>query len=236
MFPLRDDQPSRTRPVITFALIGFNALVFAYQLGLDEHGVLDLLARCALIPERLAWALQAGNAAAFAEAATTLVTSQFLHGGLLHLILNLWALWIFGDNVEDRLGPLRYLVFYVACGVAAGVVQALSYPHSEIPTVGASGAIAGVMGAYIVLYPRARVLTVVPILFWPIFLNLPAVVFLGLWFAIQLFSGASQLAGAASGAASGGVAWWAHVGGFLAGLALLPLLVKRRRRPAPDYV
>ncbi len=229
MFPLRDDQPRRHRPVITLALIAFNVLVFLYQLGLDETALLELLARAALFPARLSEAARGGSPLELIDAAGTLVTSQFLHGGVFHLIVNLWALWIFGDNVEDRLGPLRYLIFYVACGLAAGLLHVAWQPHSMLPTVGASGAIAGVMGAYVVMYPRARVVTLVPVLFYPVFLNLPAVVYLGVWFAIQLLSGLLEPADAARG---GGVAWWAHIGGFAAGIALVPLLRSRRRRGA----
>jgi membrane associated rhomboid family serine protease len=227
MFPLRDDQPSRTRPWITFALVAFNVVVFLYELGLGERAMLDLLAHTALLPARLSEALVGGSLREAGEASTTLVTSQFLHGGILHLIFNLWALWIFGDNVEDRLGPLRYLAFYLLCGVAAGLLHVAWQPESTVPTVGASGAIAGVMGAYVVLYPRARVVTLVPVLFYPLFLNLPAVVYLGFWFAIQLASGLFESVDPAHGS---GVAWWAHIGGFAAGIALLPLLRSKRRR------
>jgi membrane associated rhomboid family serine protease len=229
MFPLRDDQPRRNRPVITLALIAFNVLVFLYQLGLDEREMFELLARAALFPARLSAALNGGPPLELVDAAGTLVTSQFLHGGFFHVLVNLWALWIFGDNVEDRLGPLRYLGFYVLCGVAAGLLHVAWQPNSTLPTVGASGAIAGVMGAYVVMYPRARVVTLIPVLFYPVFLNLPAVVYLGLWFALQLLSGLLEPAHVARG---GGVAWWAHIGGFAAGVALVPLLRSRRRRSA----
>jgi membrane associated rhomboid family serine protease len=152
---------------------------------------------------------------------------MFLHGGWLHLISNMWALAIFGDNVEDRLGHLRYLVFYVLCGLAAGVVHFATNPFSRVPTIGASGAIAGVMGAYLVLFPRARVTTVVPLLCFPLFFELPALIYLGLWFVLQFASGFSELGASRS---TSGIAWWAHVGGFLAGIALLRVFGVRRAR------
>lgn len=224
MFPLRDDQPSRTRPLVTYALIVFNAAVFVHQLSLGERETAALLEHAALLPGRLSEAVRHGSPAELFESASTLVTSQFLHGGFLHVLLNLWTLWIFGDNVEDRLGRLKYLAFYVACGAAAGLLHVAANPDSLVPTLGASGAISGVMGAYVVLYPRARVVTLVPVLFYPLFFSLPALVYVGLWFVLQLFSGLVD-----SGA-EGGVAWWAHIGGFLAGIALLPLLGRRERR------
>lgn len=229
MLPLRDDQPSESKPLITSALIGANVLVFLYQLGLDERQTHALLQHAALLPSQLVGAVEHGTELEISSAAATLITSQFLHGGVLHLVLNLWALWIFGDNVEDRLGALRYLVFYVACGIAAGLWHVAASPGSEIPVVGASGAISGVMGAYVVLYPRARVVTLVPVLFYPLLLSVPAVLFLGLWFAMQLLSGLAETRGAAQ---QGGVAWWAHIGGFVAGIALLAVLVPKRRRHA----
>lgn len=228
MFPLRDDQPSRTRPLVTYALIAFNAAVFVHQLSLGERETNALLERAALLPGRLSDAVRYGPSLELCDAAGTLVTSQFLHGGILHVVLNLWTLWIFGDNVEDRLGRLKYLVFYVACGAAAGLLHVAANPDSLVPTLGASGAISGVMGAYVVLYPRARVVTLVPVLFYPLFFSLPALVYVGLWFVLQLFSGLVD-----SGS-EGGVAWWAHIGGFLAGIALLPLLRGRRRRRERD--
>lgn len=231
MFPLRDDQPSRTRPLITLALIAFNIAVFVYQLGLDERQTERLLEHAALLPARLTDSLAYGSIPELLDTAATLVTSQFLHGGLLHLALNLWALWIFGDNVEDRLGPLRYLWFYLVCGAVAGLAHVLAGPHSLVPTVGASGAISGVMGAYIVFYPRARVVTLIPVLFYPLFFNLPAAVFVGLWFALQVLSGLAE----AGQQESGGVAWWAHIGGFLAGLGMVAVLGRRKRRAPRDY-
>jgi membrane associated rhomboid family serine protease len=168
------------------------------------------------------------------DAYWTVLTCMFLHGGWMHFIGNMWVLFLFGDAVEDRMGPARYLVFYLLCGLAAGLTHYLTNPTSPVPTVGASGAIAGVMGAYFVLFPTARVITLIPVFFFPFLVEIPAVVYLGVWFASQLFSGTLALVGPQY---YEGVAWWAHVGGFVAGIALLPLFKKSRkqyRRYYPD--
>jgi membrane associated rhomboid family serine protease len=157
----------------------------------------------------------------------TLFSSMFLHGGWLHLLFNMWALYIFGDNVEDRLGHARYLFFYLLGGVVAGVWHVLFNGQSQVPTIGASGAISAVMAAYLVLYPRARVITLIPLFFLPWFVEIPAFIFIGLWFLSQFFNGVLDTATGAQ--AFGGVAYWAHVGGFVAGLVLLPLFLYRRR-------
>ena len=160
------------------------------------------------------------------------LTSLFLHGGLLHLVGNLWTLWIFGPNVEERMGPWRFVVFYVLVGIVAGLAHVATDPHSLIPTIGASGAIAGVMGAYMLLYPRAQILFVIPILFYPLFFVWPAATYLLYWFALQFLSGAFShvLRGAAGdGMATGGVAWWAHVGGFAAGMLTFRFFLRRPR-------
>ena len=159
---------------------------------------------------------------------------MFLHGGWAHIIGNMWTLWIFGDNVEDRMGPVRFTVFYILCGLVAGVVHWFTNPHSAVPTVGASGAIAGVMGAYFVLFPHARVVVMVPVFFYPLFFEVPAVTYLLFWALSQVFSGTMAIAGPGE---VGGVAWWAHVGGFTAGLVLHALFVQPRRtirRLQPD--
>jgi membrane associated rhomboid family serine protease len=154
------------------------------------------------------------------------LTSMFLHGGWLHIITNMWALWIFGDNVEDRMGPVRFLIFYLLCGLFAGITHWFMNPDSTIPTVGASGAIAGVMGAYFILFPRSRVIVLLPILFIPLFFELPAIVYLGIWLFSQLFSGTLSVAATSDVA---GIAWWAHVGGFIAGMLLHFLFIRRGR-------
>ncbi len=231
MFPLRDTIPSRRVPVVTWGLIAFNCLVFAYQLALPEGGLPRFFHLYGMVPARFSspgWAAEAGYPQSLA---LPFLTSMFLHGGFFHLLSNMWTLWIFGDNVEDRMGRFRYLAFYLLCGLGAGLVHWLTNLESTVPTIGASGAIAGVLGAYLVLYPRSRVVTLVPLFFWPLFFEIPALFYLGFWFVSQLLSGASALASGAAGA--GGIAWWAHVGGFLAGLALYRLFLERQPPPAP---
>ncbi len=198
MIPLRDVIPSRTTPIVTIGIIAANAIAFWFELSLPAPGRQVLLRDFGLVPAAFAW--------------PTLLSSMFLHGGWLHIIGNMWYLWIFGDNVEDRLGHGRYLVFYLLCGAAAGIAQAMVSPDSWVPTIGASGAIAGVMGAYFVLYPRSRVLTLFPLL---VVIEIPAVFFLGFWFLMQLFSGVGSIARTAG--SQGGIAVWAHVAGFVAG-------------------
>ncbi|MCA9726737.1 MAG: rhomboid family intramembrane serine protease [Candidatus Eisenbacteria bacterium] len=220
MIPIRDANPSRTRPVVVLGLIAVNAIVFLWEILLPAQGLQELFQGYGVVPVHLTHPSGGG------WAWPTLLTYMFLHGGWLHVIGNLWVLWIFGDNIEDRMGHVRFLVFYLVTGVLAALTQSWLTPRSSVPSVGASGAIAGVMGAYIVLFPRARILTIVPVFFYPLFLELPAVAFLGLWFLLQLFSG--TLALHASGEV-GGIAFWAHVGGFLAGIVLHRLFLTRPR-------
>ena len=232
MFPLRDTIPSRRAPVVTWALIAVNCLVFAWQLALPEGSLLRLFHLYGMVPARFSspgWAAEAGYPQSLA---LPFLTSMFLHGGFFHLLSNMWTLWIFGDNVEDRMGRLRYLLFYLSCGLGAGLVHWLTNLGSTVPTIGASGAIAGVLGAYLVLFPRSRVVTLVPLFFWPLFFEIPAYFYLAFWFVTQLLSGASALASGAAGA--GGVAWWAHIGGFAAGFALHRLFLGRRPPKAPE--
>ena len=211
MIPLRDTIPSRRVPVVNHALIVANVGVFLYQVSLGSRMEAFILAH-GMVPRALS--------------VRTLLTSMFLHGSWFHVLANMLYLWIFGDNVEDRLGHARYATFYLLCGGAAGVAQALTDPHSTIPMVGASGAIAGVTGAYLLFYPRARVVTLVPILFFVRVVEVPAVFFLLLWFAMQLAAGLQALGSRES---LGGVAFWAHVGGFATGMVLGPLLARRAR-------
>lgn len=227
MLPIRDTIPHRHLPWVTCLLIAANVAAFAFELSLSPARLHDLFLLCGLVPARYTEALFAEQHGLPAADPWPFLTSLFLHGGWLHLIANLWTLWIFGDNVEDRLGPLRYLAFYLASGLVASLAHVASAPDSNLPVIGASGAIAGVMGAYFVSFPRARVVTLIPIFFWPVFVELPALVFLGLWLLLQLQSGALA---SARDATAGGVAWWAHVGGFLAGIPLLWLLLPRRGR------
>jgi membrane associated rhomboid family serine protease len=201
MIPLRDVIPSRTTPVVTVTLIVLNALAFGYELFLPPGPRQIFLRHYGVVPAELAY--------------VTLLTSMFLHGGWLHVIGNMWFLWIFGDNVEDRLGHGRYLVFYLLCGLVAGLAQTLIESDSYIPTIGASGAIAGVMGAYLVLFPSSRVLTLIPLVVFVEIIEVPAVFFLGFWFLVQLVSGVGSIARTAS--SHGGIAFWSHVAGFAAG-------------------
>lgn len=234
MIPLRDDAPRFSTPWVTYFLIGLNALVFLFELMLEPAGRLQFFFQFGVVPTQIEGLLH-GQPGISAEAALLPVfTSMFLHASWLHLIANMWALWIFGDNIEDYLGPFRFLLFYLVTGIAASGVHTVFNPGSSLPSVGASGAIAGVMGAYFLLYPSARVLTLVPF-FFVFFTWLPAWVVLGYWFLVQFLSGAATSI-AATGQQSGGVAFWAHVGGFLAGVALIKLSSKRPQRYRyPDW-
>lgn len=226
MIPLRDTEPIRRATFVTWLLIAANVLAFVYEWRLGDRGLQRLIDQYALHPVLYT---EYGPSALLEyprELALPFLTSMFLHGGLAHVLGNVWMLWIFGDNVEDRLGPVRFLAFYVLAGVLAGVVHVVTNSASEVPTIGASGAIAGVMGAYFVLFPRARVVVFLPILILPALFEIPAVVFLALWFLLQLAQGA--LMSGLEGQSSGGIAWWAHIGGFLGGIALLALLGGRR--------
>lgn len=220
MFPIRDTNPSSTTPIITFLIIGVNVLVFLYEVSLPAPQLNRFLQSFGVIP-----AVFVDRFGAFEV--LTLFTCMFLHAGWMHLISNMWALFIFGDNIEDRLGHFRYLVFYLLCGVAAGLTQIFLSSHSTIPTVGASGAIAGVLGGYLLLFPHARVLTVIPIYFILRFIEVPAIVYLIFWFASQFFTGIFSLN--ARSAEEGGVAWWAHVGGFLMGLIIVKLFARKEK-------
>jgi membrane associated rhomboid family serine protease len=201
MFPISDVIPSRTTPVVTIGLIVLNALAFLYELQLDEYDLELLVRGYGVVPAVFSWA--------------DVLSSMFLHGGWIHFLGNMLYLWIFGDNVEDRLGHAGFLIFYLACGALAAVAQVFVHPASTIPMVGASGAIAGVMGAYFILYPHSRVLAVVFFVFIFDVIEIPAIFFLGVWFLMQLFSGVGSMVEAAEG----GVAFMAHVGGFAAGAA-----------------
>jgi membrane associated rhomboid family serine protease len=209
MIPLRDNAPISRLPVATWALILLNCVIFLFELSLPDAALEQFFDKYAMIPDRL---VQGENL-------LSPLTCMFLHGGWLHLIGNMWTLYLFGDNVEDRLGSKQFLAFYLLTGLAANLTHFVTQMDSPVPTLGASGAIAGVMGAYLMLFPRARVLTLVPIFVFIYFLELPAVVFLGLWFLTQVLSG---VLAAGHNVAHEGVAWWAHIGGFAAGIAMLP--------------
>jgi membrane associated rhomboid family serine protease len=216
MIPISDDNPARLRPYATWTLVGLCVAVFFWQLTFDEPAEERLIETLGFVPVSLTGALgSSGEGTPLAW--LTLVTSMFLHGGFLHLGGNMLYLWIFGNNVEDAMGHVRFLAFYFVCGIAAALSQALSEPDSAIPMVGASGAISGVLASYALIFPRARVNVIIPlgIIFYP--LKISAVYVIGFWFLLQLLNliGPPQ---------AGGTAWWAHVGGFAAGLALTPIL------------
>jgi len=228
MIPIRDDAPKYTTPYVTYLLIALNLVIFVFELMLGPNDRNAFVLQFGVLPAKLPAAFHPGANVSVTGAFLPLLTSMFLHASWLHVIFNMWALWIFGDNVEDYLGHFRYLGFYLASGLIAGFVHILFNWGSPVPTVGASGAIAGVMGAYFVLFPSARVLTLVPFFF--VFLTwLPAWVILGYWFVVQFLSGAAT-AVAYSNQTAGGVAFWAHVGGFIAGLAMIKLLPSRPQR------
>ncbi|MGA9115952.1 MAG: rhomboid family intramembrane serine protease [Bacteroidota bacterium] len=221
MIPLRDTTRSRSFPFVTYGLIGANALVFLVQIAGGDGGA-DLVRRFGAIPRDILRAPAADPGWLFTV--LTLFSSMFLHGGFLHIIGNMLYLHVFGDNVEDRLGHSRYLIFYLLGGAGAALAEISFHPDSGVPLIGASGAIAAVMGAYFLLYPRARVLALIPLfVFFPL-VEVSAFVFLGLWFVLQFIQGTLTPAG------EGGIAWWAHAGGFASGAVLLPLFLLMRRR------
>lgn len=220
MFPLRDDIPSRLTPWVNYALIAANAAVFLRELSLGRQ-LKGFIYQFGMVPA--AWSAPLLGDANFTEKALPLLTSMFIHGGLMHVLSNMWMLYIFGDNVEDRLGHFRFLLFYLVSGLGAGLIHLFTNWGSTIPTIGASGAIAGVMGGYVVLFPHARVLTLVPLGYFLQTVNIPAAFFLGIWFLSQLYSGVMTL-----GAQFGGIAWWAHIGGFGVGVVLIRLILPKK--------
>ena len=217
MFPLYDTARSHKFPIINLTLIAANVLAFLYELGMGTNALDGFIFTWGLVPARLlvdptnTW--------------NTIYTSMFLHGGWFHILSNMWILFIFGDNVEARMGRLKYLIFYLLSGTAAGLLQTWILPTSQVPMVGASGAIAGVLGAYLVLFPRSRVASLVPIFFIFTVVEIPAFIFLIFWFLSQIYSGLFSI----QGGAGSGVAWWAHIGGFLFGLFMSFVFAGRRR-------
>lgn len=224
MIPLRDVNQARTRPIVTILIVLVNVLVFAYELTLGGH-LEHFFREFGVVPVDIRGGLVEGRIGIIQP----VLTSMFLHGGWLHLIGNMLFLWVFGDNVEDRIGHVRYLLFYLTGGIVAGVAHIALNANSVVPTIGASGAVAAVLGAYSFLFPGARVLTLVPLGFFLQTVELPSRLFFGIWFAIQFLSGASMFVVSRSDSA-GGVAWWAHVGGFVFGLAVAAVFYKDRRR------
>jgi membrane associated rhomboid family serine protease len=229
MIPLRDANPTSRTPIVTLGIIAACVLVFLYQLSLGGGASLErFVVQWGVVPEELVRALRAGRFVS--QETATLVTSQFLHGGFLHIGGNMLFLWVFGNNVEDRFGRLRFLVFYLVGGIVAALTQVAVDPTSTVPTIGASGAIAATLGAYLVLYPGARVTTAIFLVFFYQLIEVPAVIVLVLWFAFQLFDGIASLGISAS---AGGVAVFAHIGGFLFGAAVgLLVRVAGGHRPA----
>jgi membrane associated rhomboid family serine protease len=217
MIPLRDENPTRKFPFVNYALIAINVLVFLWQVSLGSGGDAAIY-RMALIPADVTSGLDLGDARA-------VLTSMFMHAGLMHLLGNLLYLWIFGDNVEDVLGHFRYLAFYLLGGIAASLTHVFLYPASTVPTVGASGAIAATLGAYLLLFPQRRVVTLIPLGFFMHIARLPAIFVLGMWFVLQLFQGTLAL----GMTQLGGVAFWAHIGGFVFGMLIGPLLRQHKR-------
>lgn len=220
MIPIRDLNPTRSTPWVTWTILLVCGLVYTWQAVLPPGAERDFIYGYGLVPQRL-------TTQPTVESLVTVLTSMFMHGGFMHVLGNLWFLHIFGDNVEDNMGPARFAVFYLLCGAAAAIAQIAVNPGSLVPMVGASGAIAGVLAAYLVLYPGARVVTLIPIFIFIHWTELPAWVFIALWFGLQFFSGLGALSNA-----GGGVAYWAHIGGFVAGLALV-MLFRTPRPPAP---
>ena len=217
MFPIRDTIQTRNYSVINYALIAANIFVFLIQLNLGD-GLNRFIFTYGLVPGRYSIP-QIAHFFTAGQQIFSFFSYMFIHGGFWHLIGNMWFLYIFGNSVEDRLGHLRYLLFYILCGIASGLFHLIINWHSKVPTIGASGAIAGVMGAYFLLYPRARILTLIPIIIIPYFIEIPAFLFIGIWFLFQFINATG------SSAHSGGIAWWAHIGGFLFGVIFLKLFM-----------
>ena len=215
MIPIRDTTPTRQVPIVNHLIIGLNVLVFFIQIGQGTE--LDrFIYYYGLVPARYS-VPEISAYFSIGQQAIAFISFMFLHGGFWHILGNMWSLYIFGDNVEDHLGHLRYLVFYLLCGAASGISHLLLNLNSNVPTIGASGAIAGVMGAYFILHPSSKILTLIPILIIPWFVEIPAFIFLGIWFILQFLNAAL------SGGGAGGIAWWAHIGGFVFGIVFLKL-------------
>ncbi len=221
MFPLYDDNPTEINPVITIGLIIICILVFLWQTSLGQDLGQAIVYSLGMIPAVLFNGTELSSELYIVPAEVTVLTSMFMHGGFLHLGGNMLYLWIFGNNIEDSMGHFRFIIFYLLCGTAAALAQAVVDPGSEIPMIGASGAVSGVLGAYLLLYPHAKVLVVVPIIIIIKTFRIPAMFVLGLWFAMQLISSANTVSG------EGGTAWWAHIGGFVAGMVLIPFFKHR---------
>jgi len=233
VFPIQDNIPRRNIPIVTVLLIIINCFIFTIELTLPEH-ILERVIHClGIVPARFTDGNWGSNLYVTGCSFWSLITSMFLHGGWFHIISNMWIFWIFGDNVECRMGHTRFFVFYILCGMLASVVHIITNPSSPVPTIGASGAIAGILGAYFLLFPSAQVVVFFPLfLFWPIFYIMPAFVYLGIWFILQFLNGTLSLV---SPSAAGSVAWWAHIGGFIGGVILHRLFIKAARSKRHRY-
>jgi membrane associated rhomboid family serine protease len=231
MLPIKVAVPTRCPPVITWWLIAVNCGVYLYEISLSPGELELFVQRFALIPARYFGPYADPDPTVLAY--LPFFTNMVLHGGLLHLGLNMWTLWLFGPTVEDRLGRGKYLAFYIACGLCASLAHAVFNPTSTVPALGASGAISGVLGGFMLMFPLAQLVVVIPILFFPFFFELPAVVLAGLWFLTQVFLGTVEMLMASSGA--GGIAWWAHIGGIVAGVVLTPVLRQSKERYRTYY-
>ncbi|MCL6610909.1 MAG: rhomboid family intramembrane serine protease [Peptococcaceae bacterium] len=221
MIPLRDSVRPRKTPYVNWFLIALNLYVFVREIMLPTDLLNEVFYNLGVIPSNVLHLLFTGSP--LDTVMITFITAMFLHGGWMHVLSNMLFLWVFGDNVEDRMGHLRYLLFYLAAGIIASISHILANPASEVPIIGASGAVAGVLGGYFVTFPRARVLALIPIIFFFTLAEIPAVIFLAMWFILQIFNGTASLGGAVNP-----VAWWAHIGGFLAGILLTKIMAPRR--------
>lgn len=231
MFPIRDTILRREAPSTTWALIAANVIVFLIEISLPQRTLEWVFYHFGLVPARYTDLQFRAWFGPTIDSIWPFITNMFLHGSWMHLIGNMWALWIFGGSVEDRMGHMRFVVFYFLCGIAASLTHYVINLHSAIPAIGASGAIAGVMGAYMLMFPTAQVITLIPLGFIPFFVPIPALIFIGGWFLVQLYAGVHALVAPQFG---GGIAWWAHVGGIAAGMVLLPVF--RHRRHFPDGI
>lgn len=225
MIPIRDNIRSRTFPVVNWLIIGLNLLVFIYEISLSGTQLESFINQYGLIPSRLSPVIHGNFSVLKPAVLITLLSTMFIHGSFLHVIGNMWFLFVFGDNVEDRMGKINYLMFYLVAGIMAGVTHVALNLNSDIPAIGASGAISGVMAAYMFLFPRSRVVTLIPVFYiLPLFVPIRAFVFIGIWFILQLLYGTSVLV--LKGEATG-IAFWAHIGGFVAGILLFRLFVRK---------
>lgn len=218
MIPLRDDNPYKNKPYMTWFIILASIGIFIFQMSLPYQELEELVLRYGFVPSDLSKIITQGDFSLLGSVAASVFACMFLHGSWAHLLGNMWSLWLFGDNVEDKIGRLNFLFFYILSGFAATLVHYFANTSSDLPVIGASGAIAGVMGAYVLMFPLARIVTLVPIIWVPFFFRIPAVIFIGIWFFLQVLLGVSELT---MTQAAGGVAWWAHIGGFIFGLFII---------------